>query len=115
MVKNAILSVNKFSKHNNIQSICPQLFFIALVAGMSIELRNYMDVREQTKHLSRLRKLLITIVGTIFIGCSIFLLGRFIFGYGGGLLAPPEKYPSFLTCHRIFRPDNDNLFVKFKK
>jgi len=70
-------------------------FFIALVAGMSIELRNYMDVREQTKHLSRLRKMLITIVGTIFIGFSLFLLGRFILGYGGGLLAPSEKYPSF--------------------
>ena len=70
-------------------------FLIALVAGMSIELRGYIDVRKETKDLPRLRKMLITIVGTILIGLTLFILGRFFVGYGGGLLAPPEKYSSF--------------------
>jgi len=95
MVKMTFSSLIDFRSTTIFKAFVLNSLFIALVAGMSIELRNYMDVREQTKHLSRFRKMLITIVGTIFIGFSLFLLGRFILGYGGGLLAPPEKYPSF--------------------
>ena len=68
---------------------------VALLAGMSIELRGYMDVREETKNLSRFRKMLITIIGTVIIGLSLFILARLIFGYGGGLLAPTPIYPTF--------------------
>lgn len=68
---------------------------LALVAGMSIELRGYMDIREQTKHLSRLKKMVITIIGTSIIGFTLFILVRFLFGYGGGLLAPTPTYSSF--------------------
>ena len=68
---------------------------LALVAGRSIELRGYMDVREQTKHLSRFQKMVITIVGTILIGGILFVLARLLLGYGGGLLAETPHYPNF--------------------
>lgn len=70
-------------------------FLLALVAGMSIELRGYMDVHGQIKRISRFKKMLMTIGGTIIIGFSILILGRLLFGYGGGLLADTEKYPTF--------------------
>ena len=62
---------------------------------MIIELRDKMDEQEETKHFSRLRKMIITIVGTMTIGFSLFTIVRVLFGYGGGLLAAPEKYPTF--------------------
>jgi len=68
---------------------------LALVAGMSIELRRYMDIRAQTKNLSSFRKMIITIIGTIIIGFTLFILARFLLGYGGGLLAPSPTYPNF--------------------
>ena len=68
---------------------------ISLIAGMSIELRRYMDVREQTKNLTSSRKMFITIIGTIMIGFVLFVLARFVLGYGGGLLAATPPYPSF--------------------
>ena len=54
-----------------------------------------MDVREQTKHLSRFRKMVITIVGTVLIGGILFVLARLLLGYGGGLLAETPHYPTF--------------------
>ena len=70
-------------------------FLLALVAGMSIELRGYMDVYVHVKHFPRWKKMVMTIVGTVIIGFTVFILARILFGYGGGLLAPPEKYSSF--------------------
>ena len=71
------------------------ILVIALIAGMSIELRRFIDVREQTKNLSNFHKMLITIVGTIVIGFGVFFLARILLGYGGGLLAPVPVYPTF--------------------
>ncbi len=68
---------------------------LGLVAGLSIELRFYIDYREETKHLSRLRKMLITVVGTIVIAIAVYVLARFCVGFGGGLLAAPDGYPTF--------------------
>ena len=67
---------------------------LALVAGMSIELRGYMDIREQTKNLSRFRKMTITIIGTSIMGFFLFILARVMLGYGGGLLADTPNYPT---------------------
>ncbi len=68
---------------------------LAFVAVISIELRGYMDRREQTKYLSRVRKMVITIIGTSIMGFALFVILRFVLGYGGGLLAPASAYPYF--------------------
>ena len=68
---------------------------LACVAVISIELRGFMDRREQTKYLSRSRKIVITIIGTSVLGFALFILLRLLLGDGGGLLAPSPLYPRF--------------------
>lgn len=68
---------------------------LGFVAGLSIELRFFIDFRAETKHLPRSKKMLITILGTVIIGIGVFVLARFFVGFGGGLLAALEQYPTF--------------------
>ena len=60
---------------------------LAIIAAGSIELRRYLDIRKETKGLSRFQKVIITISGTFLIGIIVDLLARILFGFGEGLLA----------------------------
>jgi hypothetical protein len=59
---------------------------LSVIAACSIELRRYLDSIKETKKLSRLQKIIITISGTFFIGVIVYILARISFGFGGGML-----------------------------
>mgnify|MGYP000914744210 CR=1 FL=1 len=63
---------------------------LALIATVSIELRRYLDIRKETKRLTIIKKMWITLLGTFLIGIIIYISTRIIFGFGEGLLA---SYP----------------------
>ena len=60
---------------------------LACIATLSIELRRYLDIQEETKGLSTTRKVIITMLGTFLIGILIYVVIRSLFGFGEGLLA----------------------------
>jgi hypothetical protein len=60
---------------------------LAIISTTSIELRSYLDIISDTKGLSNTVKLLITFLGTFFIGLIIYIITRLLFGFGEGLLA----------------------------
>ena len=60
---------------------------LASIATLSIELRRYLDIQEETKGLSTTRKVIITMLGTFLIGILIYVVIRSLFGFGEGLLA----------------------------
>lgn len=60
---------------------------LAIIAAASIELRKYLDYIKETKGLSRVKKMYITIFGTFFIGLFIYIVARFLLGFGEGMLA----------------------------
>ena len=62
---------------------------LAAVATVSVELRRYLDVKKETKGLTEVQKMGLTMIGTFVIGILIYILTRLIFGYGEGLLASP--------------------------
>ena len=62
---------------------------LAIVAAGSIELRNVIEIRVETKKLSRLRKVVLTTIGSFIMGMLTYILIRFIFGYGEGLIGRP--------------------------
>ena len=62
---------------------------LATVATVSIELRRYLDIRKETKGLTEVQKMGLTMIGTFVMGLLIYILTRLIFGYGEGLLASP--------------------------
>ena len=69
---------------------------IGLIAGLSIEVRALMDVRPEVRHWSRGLKVIITTLSSAVIGILVFIVFRVFFSYGGGMLAPKEKYFTFL-------------------
>jgi len=66
-------------------------FILACIAALSIELRRWLDELQETKGLANYKKLIITLLGTYLIAICIYLLGRVLFGFGGGML----------TAHKI--------------
>lgn len=68
---------------------------LTLVATISIELRRFLDIRKETSNLLESQKLIITMIGTFIVGIITYLLARFLFGYGEGLLAS-KPYSGFL-------------------
>ena len=60
---------------------------LAAVATISIELRRYLDRRKETKGLTELKKVGLTMIGTFFIGVIIYIVTRKLFGFGEGLIA----------------------------
>ena len=62
---------------------------LAIVAAASIELRRLIEIRAETKGLSRFRKMLLTTLGSFIIGMITYIITRFIFGYGEGLIGRP--------------------------
>ena len=69
---------------------------LASIATFSIELRRYLDLRSETKGLTEINKIIITLVGTFFIGIIIYLVTRFLFGFGEGLLGRLPFSKNFL-------------------
>ena len=69
---------------------------LCIIAALSIELRRYLDKLSETKGLKEYQKMLITVVGTFFIGIIIYMLTRVVFGFGDGLLANTNFYKYFL-------------------
>ena len=68
---------------------------LASIATLSIELRRYLDIQEETKGLSTTRKVIITMLGTFLIGILIYVVIRSLFGFGEGLLACEPFSKSF--------------------
>ena len=62
---------------------------LSIIAACSIELRNYLDIRKETKGLNRIQKMGITIAGTFIIGIFVYFVARLFLGFGEGLLAKP--------------------------
>lgn len=62
---------------------------LAAIATASIELRRYIDIRKETRGLSKTKKFIITMIGTFLIGILIYVIFRIVFGFGEGLLASP--------------------------
>ena len=54
---------------------------LAIIAACSIELRNYLDIRKETKGLTRFQKMGITMVGTFIIGIFVYLIARLLLGF----------------------------------
>ena len=69
---------------------------LASIATFSIELRRYLDVRSETKGLTEINKVIITLIGTFFIGLIIYILTRLLFGFGEGLLGRSPFSKNFL-------------------
>ena len=69
---------------------------LASIATFSIELRRYLDIRSETKGLTEVNKILITLLGTFFIGIIIYVLTRLLFGFGEGLLGRSPFSKNFL-------------------
>ena len=68
---------------------------LASIATLSIELRRYLDIQEETKGLSTSRKVVITMLGTFLIGIIIYVIVRTLFGFGEGLIACEPFSKSF--------------------
>ena len=60
---------------------------LAIIATMSIELRNKLDNIVITKGLSENNKIFLTMLGTFIIGIIVYFLIRILFGFGDGLMA----------------------------
>ena len=60
---------------------------LSIIASLSIELRNKIDIREETKGLTESNKLLLTMIGTFFMGIIVYVIIRLLFGFGDGLMA----------------------------
>ena len=60
---------------------------LSIIASLSIELRNILDVRAETKGLTERNKLLLTMLGTFIMGIIVYFIIRVLFGFGDGLLA----------------------------
>ena len=68
---------------------------VGMITGLSIELRRIIDDEAYTKGISEIGKILMTITGTSAMGFIIYIVIRFIFGFGDGLVAT-KRYPKFL-------------------
>tara|TARA_Y100000590_G_C15686507_1_gene1001841 strand:- start:79 stop:333 length:255 start_codon:yes stop_codon:yes gene_type:complete len=68
---------------------------LSVIAAFSIELRDMLDDMERTKGLSDIQKLLITMLGTFFIGIIIYFVCRFFFGLGEGMMATKTVHTFF--------------------
>lgn len=69
---------------------------LAIVAATSIEVRELIEIRGETKDLSRFRKVLLTITLSFIMGMLTYILIRFTFGYGEGLIGRPPFFKTLL-------------------
>ena len=71
--------------------------FIGLTTAFTIEARRIFNTNPYTKELpDRPHKLAATVLASICIGFTAYLLCRILFGLGGGMLAPIKPYTHFL-------------------
>jgi len=70
-------------------------FVAAAIAALSIELRRFVDIREETRDLPRASKVTLTAAGAFVVALVIYLTTRFVFGFGGGMLASAKRSPYF--------------------
>jgi len=63
---------------------------IALVAGVSIEVRGILDVYKWSKTLSRWDKMKLTIGATFLVGVIVYFTLRTIVGFGGAMVTNQE-------------------------
>lgn len=68
----------------------------AAIAALAIEFRYLLDEQEETKQLSRTEKALIIMLVTFLHGLVIYIVVRYILGFGDGLLTKGPQYPFFL-------------------
>ena len=69
---------------------------IGITTAFTIEVRRTVDENRYTKDFPDVpHKVLATAVASTIIGLTAYTLLRFIFGAGGGMLAPKNPYPGF--------------------
>ena len=68
---------------------------LSVIAALSIELRQYLDIRAETKGLTELQKLYITMFGTFIMGLIIYVVCRLFFGFGEGMMTT-TVVPTFI-------------------
>ena len=70
---------------------------IGVTTAFTIEVRRIFNENKYTKDLpDRPHKLAATTVVSIAIGFISYMTLRWLFGFGGGMLAPLKAYPTFL-------------------
>jgi len=70
--------------------------FIGITTAFTIEARRIFNTSPYTKELpDRPHKLAATVLASIIIGFLAYLLCRFLFGLGGGMLSPMKPYTHF--------------------
>jgi hypothetical protein len=69
---------------------------IGITTALTIEVRRTVNENRYTKDFpDRPHKVLATALASILIGLLAYILLRFLFGTGGGMLAPTKPYPQF--------------------
>jgi len=82
---------------NMLKAFFLNALLIGIVSALTIEVRRILDENQYTKMLpDRPHKVMITATVSTFLGFIAYLLSRWIFGLGGGMLAPQRPYPTFL-------------------
>ena len=69
---------------------------IGITTALTIEVRRTVNENRYTKDFPDVpHKIIATAIASILIGLTAYILLRFIFGTGGGMLAPIKPYPHF--------------------
>jgi hypothetical protein len=69
---------------------------IGITTALTIEVRRTLDKHRYTKDFpDKPHKIIATATASVIIGLLSYTLLRFIFGTGGGMLAPTKPYPRF--------------------
>lgn len=63
---------------------------LALIAGISIEVRGVLNIYGLTKRFSRFEKMTLTIMATFVIGVAVYFVTRLFFGFGSGMVSSQE-------------------------
>ncbi len=70
---------------------------IGVTTALTIEVRRIFDTNPFTKDLpDRPHKLVATAMASVTIGFAGYVICRYLFGLGGGMLAPFKPYKNFL-------------------
>ena len=70
---------------------------IGITTAFTIEARRIFNESKYTRDLpDRPHKLAATAVVSVAVGFTSYVVLRYLFGFGGGMLAPSKAYPTFL-------------------
>ncbi len=71
-------------------------FLIGITTALTIEVRRIIQHHKYTKELpDRPHKVMATAFVSVIFALTAYIIARFIFGSGGGMLAMKTRYPSF--------------------